>query len=308
MLVWQYKRIKHRGVSSVTAAVWRSPRLRVRRERMGHIELAVPVTHIWFFKCMPSRIGLVLDVTARNLERVIYYEDYLVVDPGDTPLEKNPAAHRDGVPRCPGHLRPGRFVAKMGAEAVHDAAALIDLEAGVDQLQQAMTETRSKQIRKKLAKRIKVYQGFIKSKSRPEWMVLTVLPVIPPDLRPLVPLEGGRFATIRPERSLSTGDQPEQPIEESSGSKTPEVMSETRSACCRRQWTRCSTTVAGRAVTGAGNRPSSLERYAQGQERSFPPKLLGKRVDYSGRSVIVIGPDLKLHQCGLPKKMALGFS
>ncbi len=168
---------------------------RVRRERMGHIELAVPVTHIWFFKCMPSRIGLVLDVTARNLERVIYYEDYLVVDPADTPLEKNQLLTETEFREARDTYGPDAFIAKMGAEAVHDAAALIDLEAGIDQLQQAMTETRSKQIRKKLAKRIKVYQGFIKSKSRPEWMVLTVLPVIPPDLRPLVPLEGGRFAT-----------------------------------------------------------------------------------------------------------------
>ena len=155
----------------------------------------MPVTHIWFFKCMPSRIGLVLDVTARNLERVIYYEDYLVVDPGDTPLEKNQLLTEMEFRDARDTYGPDAFVAKMGAEAVHDAAALIDLEAGIDQLQQAMTETRSKQIRKKLAKRIKVYQGFIKSKSRPEWMVLTVPPVIPPDLRPLVPLEGGRFAT-----------------------------------------------------------------------------------------------------------------
>ena len=190
----KYKRIKHRGVVCDRCGV-EVTQARVRRERMGHIELAVPVTHIWFFKCMPSRIGLVLDVTARNLERVIYYEDYLVVDPGDTPLEKNQLLTEMEFREARDTYGPDAFVAKMGAEAVHDAAAMIDLEAGIDQLQQAMTETRSKQIRKKLAKRIKVYQGFIKSKSRPEWMVLTVLPVIPPDLRPLVPLEGGRFAT-----------------------------------------------------------------------------------------------------------------
>jgi len=162
---------------------------------MGHIELSVPVTHIWFFKCMPSRIGLVMDVTARNLERVIYYEDYLVVDPGDTPLEKNQLLTEAEFRDAKETYGPEAFVAKIGAEGVHDALVAIDLDESIERLQFGMTQTRSKQIRKKLAKRIKIYQGFLKSKSRPEWMVLTVLPVIPPDLRPLVPLEGGRFAT-----------------------------------------------------------------------------------------------------------------
>ena len=168
---------------------------RVRRERMGHIELSVPVSHIWFFKCMPSRLGLMLDMTARNLERVIYYEDYLVIDPGNTPLKQNQLLSEMEYREAKETYGADAFSAKIGAEAVRDSLARLDLQKTVDELQIAMTETKSKQIRKKLAKRIKLHQGFISSKTRPEWMVLTVLPVIPPDLRPLVPLEGGRFAT-----------------------------------------------------------------------------------------------------------------
>src|ERR1043166_6563873 len=168
---------------------------RVRRERMGHIELAVPVCHIWFFKCMPSRIGLVLDMTARNLERVIYYEDYMVIDPGSTPLKLNQLLSEHEYREARETYGAEAFVAKMGAEAVREGLANVDLQKQIDHLAIAMTETKSKQIRKKVAKRIKLLTAFLQSKARPEWMVLTVLPVIPPDLRPLVPLEGGRFAT-----------------------------------------------------------------------------------------------------------------
>ena len=302
----KYKRIKHRGVVCDRCGV-EVTQARVRRERMGHIELAVPVTHIWFFKCMPSRIGLVLDVTARNLERVIYYEDYLVVDPGDTPLEKNQLLTEMEFRDARDTYGPDAFVAKMGAEAVHDAAALIDLEAGVDQLQQAMTETRSKQIRKKLAKRIKVYQGFIKSKSRPEWMVLTVLPVIPPDLRPLVPLEGGRFATSDLNDLYRRVINRNNRLKNLLALKTPEVIIRNEKRMLQEAVDALFATGRhGRAVTGAGNRAlKSLSDMLKGKSGRFRQNLLGKRVDYSGRSVIVIGPDLKLHQCGLPKKMAL---
>jgi DNA-directed RNA polymerase subunit beta' len=280
---------------------------RVRRERMGHIELAVPVTHIWFFKCMPSRLGLVLDVTARNLERVIYYEDYLVVDPGDTPLEKHQLLTEVEFREAKDTYGPDAFIAKMGAEAVHDAAALIDLEAGIDQLQIAMTETRSKQIRKKLAKRIKVYQGFIKSKSRPEWMVLTVLPVIPPDLRPLVPLEGGRFATSDLNDLYRRVINRNNRLKNLLALKTPEVIIRNEKRMLQEAVDALFDNGRhGRAVTGAGNRAlKSLSDMLKGKSGRFRQNLLGKRVDYSGRSVIVIGPDLKLHQCGLPKKMAL---
>ena len=302
----KYKRIKHRGVVCDRCGV-EVTQARVHRERMGHIELAVPVTHIWFFKCMPSRIGLVLDVTARNLERVIYYEDYLVVDPGDTPLEKNQLLTEMEFRDARDTYGPDAFVAKMGAEAVHDAAALIDLEAGVDQLQQAMTETRSKQIRKKLAKRIKVYQGFIKSKSRPEWMVLTVLPVIPPDLRPLVPLEGGRFATSDLNDLYRRVINRNNRLKNLLALKTPEVIIRNEKRMLQEAVDALFDNGRhGRAVTGAGNRAlKSLSDMLKGKSGRFRQNLLGKRVDYSGRSVIVIGPDLKLHQCGLPKKMAL---
>ena len=302
----KYKRIKHRGVVCDRCGV-EVTQARVRRERMGHIELSVPVTHIWFFKCMPSRIGLVLDVTARNLERVIYYEDYLVVDPGDTPLEKNQLLTEMEFRDARDTYGPDAFVAKMGAEAVHDAAALIDLEAGVDQLQQAMTETRSKQIRKKLAKRIKVYQGFIKSKSRPEWMVLTVLPVIPPDLRPLVPLEGGRFATSDLNDLYRRVINRNNRLKNLLALKTPEVIIRNEKRMLQEAVDALFDNGRhGRAVTGAGNRAlKSLSDMLKGKSGRFRQNLLGKRVDYSGRSVIVIGPDLKLHQCGLPKKMAL---
>src|SRR6201997_235386 len=190
----KYKRIKHKGVICDRCGV-EVTLARVRRERMGHIELAVPVSHIWFFKCMPSRLGLVLDMTARNLERVIYYEDYMVIDPGTTPLKQNQLLSEHEYREARETYGADAFVAKMGAEAVREAMMRVDLAKQIETLQVSMTETKSKQIRKKIAKRIKLLQGLLSSKSRPEWMILTVLPVIPPDLRPLVPLEGGRFAT-----------------------------------------------------------------------------------------------------------------
>ena len=302
----KYKRIKHRGVVCDRCGV-EVTQARVRRERMGHIELSVPVTHIWFFKCMPSRIGLVMDVTARNLERVIYYEDYLVVDPGDTPLEKNQLLTETEFRDAKETYGPEAFVAKIGAEGVHDALAVIDLDAGIDQLQFAMTQTRSKQIRKKLAKRIKVYQGFLKSKSRPEWMVLTVLPVIPPDLRPLVPLEGGRFATSDLNDLYRRVINRNNRLKNLLALKTPEVIIRNEKRMLQEAVDALFDNGRhGRPVTGAGNRAlKSLSDMLKGKSGRFRQNLLGKRVDYSGRSVIVIGPELKLHQCGLPKKMAL---
>ena len=302
----KYKRIKHRGVVCDRCGV-EVTQARVRRERMGHIELSVPVTHIWFFKCMPSRIGLVMDVTARNLERVIYYEDYLVVDPGDTPLEKNQLLTEMEFRDAKETYGPDAFDAKIGAQGVHDALAAIDLEVGVDELQFAMTQTRSKQIRKKLAKRIKVYQGFIKSKSRPEWMVLTVLPVIPPDLRPLVPLEGGRFATSDLNDLYRRVINRNNRLKNLLALKTPEVIIRNEKRMLQEAVDALFDNGRhGRAVTGAGNRAlKSLSDMLKGKSGRFRQNLLGKRVDYSGRSVIVIGPELKLHQCGLPKKMAL---
>jgi DNA-directed RNA polymerase subunit beta' len=302
----KFKRIKHRGIVCDRCGV-EVTLARVRRERMGHIELAVPVCHIWFFKCMPSRIGLALDMTARHLERIIYYEDYLVIDPGTTPLKQNQLLNENEYREARETYGADAFIAKMGAEAVRDALARVDLTKGVDELQIAMTETKSKQIRKKLAKRIKLLQGLHSSKSRPEWMILTVLPVIPPDLRPLVPLEGGRFATsdlndlyrrvINRNNRLKTLLQ----------LKTPEVIIRNEKRMLQEAVDALFDNGRhGRPVTGAGNRSlKSLSDMLKGKGGRFRQNLLGKRVDYSGRSVIVIGPELKLNQCGLPKKMAL---
>ncbi len=302
----KYKRIKHRGIVCDRCGV-EVTLARVRRERMGHIELAVPTCHIWFFKCMPSRIGLALDMTARHLERVIYYEDYLVIDPGNTPLKQNQLLSEHECREARETYGADAFVAKMGAEAVREALEKVDLSKQADRLQEAMTETKSKQIRKKLAKRIKLLQGLGISKSRPEWMILTVLPVIPPDLRPLVPLEGGRFATsdlndlyrrvINRNNRLKTLLQ----------LKTPEVIIRNEKRMLQEAVDALFDNGRhGRPVTGAGNRSlKSLSDMLKGKGGRFRQNLLGKRVDYSGRSVIVIGPELKLNQCGLPKKMAL---
>jgi DNA-directed RNA polymerase subunit beta' len=302
----KYKRIKHRGVVCDRCGV-EVCLSRVRRERMGHIDLAVPVSHIWFFKCMPSRIGLVLDMTARNLERVIYYEDYLVTDPGSTPLKLHALLSEVEFREARETYGAEAFTAKMGAEAVRDALANVDLHKSVAQLQQAMNDTKSKQIRKKLAKRIKLLQGFISSKTRPEWMILTVLPVIPPDLRPLVPLEGGRFATSDLNDLYRRVINRNNRLKNLLQLKTPEVIIRNEKRMLQEAVDALFDNGRhGRAVTGAGNRPlKSLSDMLKGKSGRFRQNLLGKRVDYSGRSVIVIGPELRAHQCGLPKKMAL---
>jgi len=302
----KYKRIKHRGVVCDRCGV-EVTLARVRRERMGHIELAVPVCHIWFFKCMPSRIGLVLDMTARNLERVIYYEDYLVIDEGSTPLKRNQLLSEQEYREARETYGPEAFTAKMGAEAVRDALAKVELGRQIEFLQGAMTETKSKQIRKKVAKRIKLLQGLQQSKSRPEWMILTVLPVIPPDLRPLVPLEGGRFATSDLNDLYRRVINRNNRLKNLLQLKTPEVIIRNEKRMLQEAVDALFDNGRhGRAVTGAGNRAlKSLSDMLKGKSGRFRQNLLGKRVDYSGRSVIVIGPELKLHQCGLPKKMAL---
>src|SRR6266513_1153528 len=269
----KYKRIKHKGVICDRCGV-EVTLARVRRERMGHIELAVPVSHIWFYKCMPSRIGLMLDMSARQLERVIYYEDYIVIDPGKTPLQR---------------------------------AQLLNEVEYREALEKAMGATKSKQIRKKLAKRLKLVQGFMSSHARPEWMILDVLPVIPPDLRPLVPLEGGRFATSDLNDLYRRVINRNNRLKNLLLLKTPDVIIRNEKRMLQEAVDALFDNGRhGRAVTGAGNRPlKSLSDMLKGKGGRFRQNLLGKRVDYSGRSVIVIGPELKLHQCGLPKKMAL---
>ncbi len=302
----KYKRIKHRGVVCDRCGV-EVTLARVRRERMGHIELAVPTSHIWFFKCMPSRLGLVLDMTARNLERVIYYEDYMVIDPGSTPLKLHQLLSEHEYREARETYGAEAFIAKMGAEAVREGLANVDLQKGIDNLNTAMTETKSKQIRKKIAKRIKLLSAFLSSKTRPEWMILTVLPVIPPDLRPLVPLEGGRFATSDLNDLYRRVINRNNRLKNLLQLKTPEVIIRNEKRMLQEAVDALFDNGRhGRAVTGAGNRAlKSLSDMLKGKSGRFRQNLLGKRVDYSGRSVIVIGPELKLNQCGLPKKMAL---
>ena len=301
----KYKRIKHKGVICDRCGV-EVTLARVRRERMGHIELAVPVSHIWFYKCMPSRLGLMLDMSARQLERVIYYEDYIVIDPGNTPLTKtqllNEAEYREAQEQY-----GDDFVAGMGAEAVKKLLGEVDLHKLNKELEEAMGNTKSKQIRKKLAKRLKLVQGFASSHARPDWMVLDVLPVIPPDLRPLVPLEGGRFATSDLNDLYRRVINRNNRLKNLLQLKTPDVIIRNEKRMLQEAVDALFDNGRhGRAVTGAGNRPlKSLSDMLKGKGGRFRQNLLGKRVDYSGRSVIVIGPELKLNQCGLPKKMAL---
>ncbi|MEM8954019.1 MAG: DNA-directed RNA polymerase subunit beta' [Verrucomicrobiota bacterium] len=302
----KYKRIKHKGVVCDRCGV-EVTLSRVRRERMGHIELAVPVSHIWFYKCMPSRIGLMLDMSARQLERVIYYEDYIVTDPGSTPLTHGQLLTELEMREAEEEFGDGSFKAGMGAEAVRELLAQTNLPELVTELEEAMTKTRSKQIRKKLAKRLKLAQGFDGSTSRPEWMILDVLPVIPPDLRPLVPLEGGRFATSDLNDLYRRVINRNNRLKNLLQLKTPDVIIRNEKRMLQEAVDALFDNGRhGRAVTGAGNRAlKSLSDMLKGKSGRFRQNLLGKRVDYSGRSVIVIGPELTLNQCGLPKKMAL---
>ena len=302
----KYKRIKHKGVVCDRCGV-EVTKARERRKRMGHIELAVPVSHIWFFKCTPSRIGTMLDIPVSQLERVLYYEDRLVVDPGDTPLQYQQLISEEDYLKAVDEYGESAFIAQTGAEAVRECLKKIDLDELMVKLEQDIENTSSKQKRKTISKRMRICDGFRKADARPEWMILEVLPVIPPDLRPLVPLEGGKFATsdlndlyrrvINRNNRLATLQQ----------IKTPDVIIRNE----KRMLQEAVDAVFdngrhGKAIVGAGNRAlKSLSDMLKGKTGRFRQNLLGKRVDYSGRSVIVVGPRLKLYQCGLPKKMAL---
>ncbi len=301
----KYKRIKHRGVICDRCGV-EVTLARVRRERMGHIELAVPVSHIWFFKCMPSRTGLMVDMTARDLERVLYYEDYMVIDPGKTPLKDKQLLTEMEYREAREQYADG-FVAKMGAEAVKEVLSRIDLRKLAHELEHQLDSTKSKQIRKKIAKRLKLAKGFLNAKMRPEWMILEVLPVIPPDLRPLVPLEGGRFATSDLNDLYRRVINRNNRLKNLLQLRTPDVIIRNEKRMLQEAVDALLDNGRhGRPVTGAGSRSlKSLADMLKGKQGRFRQNLLGKRVDYSGRSVIVIGPELKLNQCGLPKKMAL---
>jgi DNA-directed RNA polymerase subunit beta' len=301
----KYKRIKHKGIVCDRCGV-EVTQSRVRRERMGHIELAVPVSHVWFFKCMPSRLGLMLDMTARALERVIYYEDWIVIDPGDTPLEHKMLLSDEQL-REAQETYGNAFQAGMGAAAVQELLGQIDLASLREELGQEMLGTRSKANRKKIAKRMRLVEGFLENAMDPRWMVLTVLPVIPPDLRPLVPLEGGRFATSDLNDLYRRVINRNNRLKNLLQLRTPEVIIRNEKRMLQEAVDALMDNGRhGRPVTGTGNRPlKSLSDMLKGKQGRFRQNLLGKRVDYSGRSVIVVGPELKLNQAGLPKEMAL---
>lgn len=302
----KYKKIKHKGIVCDRCGV-EVTLSKVRRERMAHIELAVPIVHIWFFKTTPSRIGNVLGMTASDLERVIYYEEYVVIDPGNTDLVKkqllNDAKYREVVEKW----GKDAFVAKMGGEAVYDLLKSEDLESLLGELKERLRKTKSQQARMKLAKRLKIVEGFVSSSNRPEWMVLKNIPVVPPDLRPLVPLDGGRFATSDLNDLYRRVINRNNRLKAILRLKTPEVIVRNEKRMLQEAVDALFDNGRhGHPVMGAGNRPlKSLSEMLKGKNGRFRQNLLGKRVDYSGRSVIIVGPELKFNQCGLPKEMAL---
>ncbi|MFH0731937.1 MAG: DNA-directed RNA polymerase subunit beta' [Candidatus Omnitrophota bacterium] len=301
----KYKRIKHKGITCDRCGV-EVTLSRVRRERMGHIELATPVSHIWFFKVSPSRIGTLLGLTLRQLEKVLYYEEYIVIDPADTPLKKKDLLSEEKY-RVHKEKYGAGFKAQMGADAIKKLLAEIDLSKLILKFKKDLKDTKSSQSKKRLAKTLKIIEGFKSSGNKPEWMIMNVIPVIPPDLRPLVPLEGGRFATSDLNdlyrRVINRNNRLKKLME----LKAPEVIIRNEKRMLQEAVDALFDNGRhGRAVLGPGNRPlKSLSDMLKGKQGRFRQNLLGKRVDYSGRSVIVIGPELKLHQCGLPKKMAL---
>jgi DNA-directed RNA polymerase subunit beta' len=302
----KYKKIKHKGIVCDRCGV-EVTLSKVRRERMAHIELAVPVVHIWFFKTMPSRIGNVLGMSSGDLERVIYYEEYAVTDPGQTELEKkqllNDNEYREAVEKWGKEA----FTAKMGGEAIYELLRTEDLNALLIDLKEKLKRTKSQQARMKLAKRLKIVEGFVTSPNKPEWLVLRSVPVIPPDLRPLVPLDGGRFATSDLNDLYRRVINRNNRLKAILRLKTPEVIVRNEKRMLQEAVDALFDNGRhGHPVMGAGNRPlKSLSEMLKGKNGRFRQNLLGKRVDYSGRSVIIVGPELKFNQCGLPKDMAL---
>ena len=305
-LCGKYKRMKYRGVVCEKCGVEVTLQ-KVRRERMGHIELASPVAHIWFLKSLPSRIGLMLDMTLRDLERVLYFENYVVIEPGLTDLTYGQMMTEEEFMDAQDAYGMDAFTANIGAEAIREMLAAIDLEAEADQLREELKEATGELKPKKIIKRLKVVESFLESGNRPEWMVLTVIPVIPPELRPLVPLDGGRFATSDLNdlyrRVINRNNRLKRLIE----LRAPDIIVRNEKRMLQESVDALfDNGRRGRVITGANKRPlKSLSDMLKGKQGRFRQNLLGKRVDFSGRSVIVTGPELKLHQCGLPKKMAL---
>jgi DNA-directed RNA polymerase subunit beta' len=304
-LCGKYKRLKHRGVICEKCGV-EVALAKVRRERMGHIELASPVAHIWFLKSLPSRIGLLMDMTLRDIERVLYFESFIVIDPGLTTLEKRQLMNDEQYYEALEEFGDD-FDAKMGAEAIQELMKDMDVKEEIAQIREELPQTNSDTKIKKLTKRLKLMEAFDKSGNKPEWMIFTVLPVLPPDLRPLVPLEGGRFATSDLNdlyrRVINRNNRLKRLLDLSA----PDIIVRNEKRMLQEAVDALlDNGRRGRAITGTNKRPlKSLADMIKGKQGRFRQNLLGKRVDYSGRSVIVVGPSLRLHQCGLPKKMAL---
>lgn len=304
-LCGKYKRLKHRGVICEKCGV-EVTLSKVRRERMGHIELASPVAHIWFLKSLPSRLGMVLDMTLRDIERVLYFEAYVVTEPGMTPLKKCQIMSEDDY-AAKYEEHGDEFIAIMGAEGIRELLRSIDIDKEVEVLRQELKDSKSEAKIKKYAKRLKVLEAFQRSGIKPEWMILEVLPVLPPELRPLVPLDGGRFATSDLNdlyrRVINRNNRLKRLLE----LRAPEIITRNEKRMLQEAVdSLLDNGRRGKAMTGANKRPlKSLAEMIKGKGGRFRQNLLGKRVDYSGRSVIVVGPQLKLHQCGIPKLMAL---
>ena len=304
-LCGKYKRMKHRGVKCEKCGT-EVTLTKVRRERMGHIELASPVAHIWFLKSLPSRIGLLLDMTLRDIERVLYFESYLVLDPGMSDLERGQLLTDDGYLDAM-EEHGDEFDARMGAEAVYELLKNIDLNSELESLREEIAATNSQTKIKRLSRRIKLVEGFLESGNRPEYMVLTILPVLPPDLRPLVPLDGGRFATSDLNDLYRRVINRNNRLKRLLDLNAPDIIVRNEKRMLQESVDALlDNGRRGRAITGRNRRPlKSLADMIKGKQGRFRQNLLGKRVDYSGRSVIVVGPTLKLHECGLPKQMAL---
>ncbi len=304
-LCGKYKRMKHRGIVCEKCGV-EVTHSKVRRQRMGHIELAAPVAHIWFLKCLPSKIGLLLDMTLKTLEKILYFENHVVIDPKDTPLTKGALLTEEQYLKAREEYGDG-FEAGMGAEAIQGMLKEIDLEKLASTLKQEMVSTKSDLKRKKISKQLRIVDAFRNSKNRPGWMMLDVIPVLPPDLRPLVPLDGGRFATSDLNdlyrRVINRNNRLKRLIE----LNAPDIIIRNEKRMLQEAVdVLFDNGRRGKTITGANKRPlKSLSDMLKGKQGRFRQNLLGKRVDYSGRSVIVVGPDLRLHQCGLPKQMAL---
>ncbi len=305
-LCGKYKRMKFRGIICEKCGV-EVTKSNVRRERMGHIDLACPVAHIWFLKSLPSRISLTIDMKLKEVEKVLYFESFIIIEPGLTTLKKGQLISEEALLKAQDEFGEDAFTAGIGAEAVREILVNLDLKKEQKKLRESLAEIKSKVTEERTIKRLKLIESFISSGNKPEWMILTSVPVIPPELRPLVPLDGGRFATSDLNDLYRRVINRNNRLKRLLDLKAPDIIVRNEKRMLQESVDALfDNGRRGRVITGTGKRPlKSLAEMLKGKQGRFRQNLLGKRVDYSGRSVIVVGPELKLHQCGLPKKMAL---